>query len=106
MRESGKPSIGLAGEIDVSENKSEWAHMLTIAGMLQAAHSVSQIEFYGTKYDNKPAELNCRCPGLPGLSKAEIEALSAELNVAIAPVLQRLERSLQSKAANQLRRFL
>lgn len=106
MRESGKPSIGLAGESEVSENKSGWAHMLTIADMLQAADSVSRIEFYGTKYDNKPAELNCRCPGLPGMSKAEIEALSVELNVAIAPILRSLERSLQSKAANQLRRFL
>ena len=90
----------------MSETKTGWAHVLTVADMLQAADSVSRIEFYMTKYDNKPAELNCRCPGLPGMSKADIEALSAELNVAIAPVLRALESSLQSKAANQLRRFL
>jgi hypothetical protein len=90
----------------MSEAKTGWAHVLTVADMLQAADSVSRIEFYMTKYDNKPAELNCRCPGLPGMSKADIEALSAELNVAIAPVLRALENSLKKKAANQLTRFL
>ena len=106
MRESGEPSIDLAGESGVSETKSGWAGMLTIADMLQAADGISRIEFYGTKYDNKPAELNCRCPGLPGLSKSEVEKLASELNEAIVTVLRRFEGTLQSKAANQLRRFL
>lgn len=90
----------------MSENKTAWASMSTVADMLNAADSVGRIEFYVTKYDNKPAELNCRCPSLPGMAKADIEALSCELNVAIAPVLRSLQSSLQNKAANQLRRFL
>lgn len=86
--------------------KTTWASMSTVADMLHAADSVDRIEFYVTKYDNKPVELNCRCPGLPGMDKASAEALACELNVAIAPVLRSLQASLQSKAANQLRRFL
>jgi hypothetical protein len=93
-------------ESSVSEVKTGWASMSTVADMLNTADNLSRIEFYAIKYDNKPAELNCRCPGLPGMAKADLEALTAELNVAIAPVIRSLQGSLQSKAANQLRRFL
>ena len=90
----------------MSENKTSWASMETVADMLVTAANVSHIAFYTNKRENGPTELNSRCFGLPGMSKAEVEALACELNVAIAPVLRSLQSSLQSKAANQLRRFL
>lgn len=86
--------------------QSGWASMRTVADMLSAADSIGNISFYVTKYENKPAELRCRCFDIPGMSKAEIESLSQELNEAITPVLQKVQGALQSKAANQLRRFL
>ena len=90
----------------MSETETGWASMSTVADMLNAADSVGRIEFYVTKYENKPPELNCRLFDLPGMDKESIAALKCELNVAIAPVLRSLQGSLQSKAANQLRRFL
>jgi hypothetical protein len=93
--------------IQMQANESTgWASLSTVADMLNAADALSRIEFYVTKYDNKPVELNCRIWHFPGLSKADVEALSAELNVAIAPVVSSLQKTLQNKAANQLRRFL
>ena len=90
----------------MSESKTGWASMLAVSDMLLAADSVGRIEFYVTKYDNKPVELHCRCFGLPGMDKASVEALVVELNAAIAPVRNAQQQSLQNKAANQLRRFL
>lgn len=90
----------------MTENKSQWASMTTVADMLTAAGSIGRIEFYVTKYENKPAELHCRIFGLPGFSKLDIENLAGKLNEAISPVLQSVQATLQKKAANQLRRFL
>lgn len=90
----------------MSENQTGWASMATVADMLTAADSISRIEFYVTKYDNKPAELNCRIFSLPGMSKFDIENIAGKLNEAISPVIQSVQSTLQNKAANQLRRFL
>jgi len=90
----------------MSEGKSQWASMATVADMLTAADSIERIEFYVTKYDNKPAELNCRIFNLPGMSKFDIENIAGKLNEAISPVIQNVQGTLKSKAANQLRRFL
>lgn len=90
----------------MSETKTGWASMTAVADMLKAAGSIESIEFYVTKYENSPSELNCRIFGLPGMSKSEIEVLADSLNQAIAPVLRINESSLKNKAANQLRRFL
>jgi len=90
----------------MSDNQPGWASMATVADMLTSADNVARIEFYVTKYDNKPAELNCRIFGLPSMNKADIDVLAAKLNEAIAPVLRIAQGSLQNKAANQLRRFL
>ena len=90
----------------MSENNTGWASMRSVADMLNTADNVSSIEFYVSKRDNSPAELNCRIFGLPSMSKADVEALAAKLNVAITPVKTSIESTLQNKAANQLRRFL
>lgn len=90
----------------MSENQTGWASMATVADMLTAADSISRIEFYVTKYDNKPAELNCRIFNLSGMSKLDVESLAGQLNEAVSPVLERKSGTLKSKAANQLRRFL
>lgn len=94
------------GVVEMSENNPGWFSMRTIADMLTTADNVSSIEFYVSKRDNSPAELNCRCFGLPSMSKANVEAFAAELNAAIAPVKKAIESKLQSQSANQLRRFL
>jgi hypothetical protein len=85
---------------------TQWASMATVADMLVSADSIYQIAFYTSKRDNGPTELNCRCFVGPGMSKESIDALMRELNDAIAPVLMKAQRGLQSAAANQLRRFL
>lgn len=90
----------------MTEEKSQWASMATVADMLAAADGIERIEFYVTKYDNKPAELNCRIFSLPGMSKFDIENIAGKLNEAISPVIQSVQGTLKSKAANQLRRFL
>ena len=90
----------------MSEEKSQWASMETVADMLTAADSIGRIEFYVTKYDNKPAELKCRIFNLTGMNKIDVESLALKLNEAISPVLQSTKGTLQNKAANQLRRFL
>lgn len=94
------------GVIEMSENQPGWFSMRTIADMLMTADNVASIEFYVSKRDNSPAELNCRIFTLPSMSKANVEALADELNVAIAPVKKAIESKLQSQSANQLRRFL
>lgn len=90
----------------MSETKSAWASMSTVAEMLVTSVDVSKIHFSVTKHENKPAELHCRCHGLLGMTKTEVETLASELNDAMAPVLKRYEATLQKKAANQLMRFL
>jgi len=90
----------------MSENQTGWASMRTIADMLTTAENVASIQFYVNKRENSPPELNCRCFGLPGMSKVEIEALADSLNAAISPVKKSIESTLQNKSANQLRRFL
>jgi len=94
------------GVIEMSKNQPGWFSMRTIADMLMTADNVASIEFYVSKRDNSPAELNCRIFTLPSMSKANVEALAEELNVAIAPVKKAIKSKLQSQSANQLRRFL
>ncbi len=90
----------------MSETKTAWASMTTVADMLTAADSIERISFYVSKHENGPAELKCRIFSLPGLNKSDVESLAANLNEALSPVLRIAQGSLQSKAANQLRRFL
>ena len=90
----------------MSEPNTGWASMATVADMLTASDEIDKIEFYVTKYENNPAEMKCRIFNLPGMSKADIESLATKLNHAISPVLRVDSGSLQTKAANQLRRFL
>ncbi len=76
------------------------------ADAINAADNIRSIEFYATQYENKSPELHCRIFKLPGLTKAEHEALAGELNAVVGPVIDRFAERLLSRAANQLRPYL
>lgn len=69
------------------------------ARQLKLAAQMVAIEFYGHKFEDKPARLCCRVVDCDvEMSKQDAEKLADELNTAIRPVLARWERAAKEKA--------
>jgi len=72
--------------------------------LLRAAEHVLSISFYDSKYENKPAELNCRIFGLSPLTEADLKMFASRLNSAIEPVKKELAAMVQKEAMDRLTR--
>ena len=69
---------------------------------LQAASNILGIEFYASKFDNKPAELNCRIFVMTPVDIKLIETFAKDLNESIAPVKEKLAAAMRMTAESIL----
>ena len=69
-----------------------------VAELMKCAENVLSMEFYCSKSDNKPAELDCRIFGLPSIGKNEVEILANRLNAAIKATKEETATALQELA--------
>lgn len=71
--------------------------------LLGCAANVLSIEFYASKYDNKPAELNCRIFNLQPLQESKLKEMAERLNEATKVVREYYAVQLQGEAEGRLR---
>jgi len=74
----------------------------TLIGLLKQIQALEALEFFVSKSDNRDAEINCRLWTL-GASKERCEQLAAEINAALAPVVQQWVSRLHEQIAGHYR---
>jgi hypothetical protein len=71
----------------------------TMIAKLQTTRALEALKFYISKSDNRGPELRCCILDIANYNKAEADALVADLNAAIAPVIEARCKALHGSIA-------